>query len=522
MDAEPARIEARLEAFRLIEAVQTEDAPAPEELERRLAAADAEGWPEVVHVLLYAGAVQAAMAGNAHAGPAGERMLERCSADGTPAMMATALSFHAATLLAGDRIDASDDALARAVTLLDGIEGPAMELVTALVQCALVYQRRRLWELCEELLDRAAALLPECEDPRLEPVVLHNLVEIELEWASALRELGEIDAARERGERGLAAARAAGGGPDAGAVARLRPLDGPAAGGADRDRPALGAARRAELLARLRAAGEPYFAGYVGLSAALPALDQGRPADAAREAAAALESFTGGNAASGHLLALRIAAEAEAAADPSGRRAALDYGEQLARLRWQDRLTLLGSVRARLHAERMRADRDALVRDALIDELTGLANRRGYARYLTAHRELGPKRPLAILTVDLDRFKLVNDRYGHASGDEVLRRVGRILAGQVRATDLAVRLGGDEFLVVLEAATEAVAHGARRAHRGGDPRGALARRRRRSPRHREPRRGGRNEGGPGGAGRGRGRRAVPGQGGGRGSRRGVR
>ena len=68
------------QAFHLIEAVQTEDAPAPEELERRLAAADAEGWPEVAHVLLYAGAVQASMVGNEHSGPAGERMLERCSA----------------------------------------------------------------------------------------------------------------------------------------------------------------------------------------------------------------------------------------------------------------------------------------------------------------------------------------------------------------------------------------------------------------------------------------------------------
>jgi diguanylate cyclase (GGDEF)-like protein len=105
----------------------------------------------------------------------------------------------------------------------------------------------------------------------------------------------------------------------------------------------------------------------------------------------------------------------------------------------------------------MRADRDALVRDALIDELTGLANRRGYARYLVAHRELGSRRPLAILTVDLDGFKLVNDRHGHAAGDEVLRRVGSILAGHVRATDLAVRVGGDEFLVVLEAASGEVA-----------------------------------------------------------------
>ncbi|MEO8687841.1 MAG: GGDEF domain-containing protein [Solirubrobacteraceae bacterium] len=457
MDAEPARVEARLEAFRLIEAVQTEDAPSPEELERRVGLADAQDWPEVVHVLLYAGAVRAAMAGNEHSGPAGERLLERCKLDGTPAMGATALAFHASALLAVDRIDASDDAMARAVTLLDGIDGPAMELVTALVQCALVYQRRRLWELCEEVLDRAAALLPECEVPMLEPVVLHNLVEIELEWASALRELGEVEASRERAERGLEAARRLDEVPMPElwrAYGRSMGLVLGALTGTGRH---WGPAARAELLTRLQAGGEPYFTGFVGLSAALPALDQGRPADAAREAAVALESFTGGNATSGHLLALRIAAEAEAAADPSGRRAALDYAEHVARLRWHDRLTLLGSVRTRLQAERMRADRDALVRDALIDELTGLANRRGYARYLAARRELGTRRPLAMLTVDLDRFKLVNDVHGHPCGDDVLHSVGGILAGHVRTTDLAVRVGGDEFLVVLEGATEPVA-----------------------------------------------------------------
>jgi diguanylate cyclase (GGDEF)-like protein len=456
---EIARRDARLHAFHMIEAVQTEEAPASEELERRLDKADAEGWPEVARVLLYALAVQASMAGNEHAGPAAERMLERCASDGEPTMMATALAFQAGYLLAVGQIDKCDDAMARAVTLLDGTEGPAMELATALVQCALVYQRRRLWELCEEVLTRAEALLPECEDPRLEPVVLHNLVEIELEWASALRELGDVDAARERRARGLEAARRLGEVPMPElwrdySLSMCLLLEAMSGTGESWD-----AERRAELLARLEAGGEPYFTGFVGLAGALPALDTGRHADAARAVAVALESFTGGNATSGRLLALRIAAEAEAAGDSSGRRAALGYGEQLAQLRWQDRLTLLGSVRTRLHAERMRADRDALVRDALIDELTGLANRRGYARYLAARGELGTKDPLAMLTIDLDHFKLVNDRHGHAAGDEVLRRVGRILAGQIRATDLAVRVGGDEFLVVLEAASEPVGQG---------------------------------------------------------------
>ena len=123
----------------------------------------------------------------------------------------------------------------------------------------------------------------------------------------------------------------------------------------------------------------------------------------------------------------------------------------------------------------MRADRDALVRDALIDELTGLANRRGHARYLAARRELGTQEPLAVLTVDLDRFKLVNDRHGHACGDEVLRSIGRILAGQVRATDLAVRLGRRRVPGRPRGGLRAGRARPRCAHRAGDPRGALAR-----------------------------------------------
>ncbi|MBK5306167.1 MAG: GGDEF domain-containing protein [Frankiaceae bacterium] len=56
----------------------------------------------------------------------------------------------------------------------------------------------------------------------------------------------------------------------------------------------------------------------------------------------------------------------------------------------------------------------------------------------------------ALLLVDLDGVKAVNDTYGHGCGDEVLRRVGRLISASIRAGDLALRLGGDEFAVLLQ------------------------------------------------------------------------
>ena len=58
-------------------------------------------------------------------------------------------------------------------------------------------------------------------------------------------------------------------------------------------------------------------------------------------------------------------------------------------------------------------------------------------------------RPASLLVVDLDHFKSVNDRYGHAAGDAVLRTVGRLLSEHQRGADLAARLGGEEFAMLL-------------------------------------------------------------------------
>ena len=94
-----------------------------------------------------------------------------------------------------------------------------------------------------------------------------------------------------------------------------------------------------------------------------------------------------------------------------------------------------------------------LERMATTDELTGLPNRRFFLdsleRELRKLTRVPTDQHLSLLVLDLDRFKTVNDRFGHAAGDEVLRLVARGLAQTVRATDLPARFGGEEFAILL-------------------------------------------------------------------------
>ena len=85
------------------------------------------------------------------------------------------------------------------------------------------------------------------------------------------------------------------------------------------------------------------------------------------------------------------------------------------------------------------------------DALTGLPNRRRFeqelARHLAHVRRYGPEG--AVLVLDLDGFKPVNDTFGHAAGDRLLARVACVLRERLRATDVVARIGGDEFAVLL-------------------------------------------------------------------------
>jgi diguanylate cyclase (GGDEF)-like protein/PAS domain S-box-containing protein len=113
---------------------------------------------------------------------------------------------------------------------------------------------------------------------------------------------------------------------------------------------------------------------------------------------------------------------------------------------------VLRDVGARRHAER------ALQRAALRDALTGLVNRAAFADELrrTIERARRADRSFALLLLDLDHFKEINDSAGHQTGDLLLRQVSRRLREQVRQSDVLGRFGGDEFAVILDASKSVI------------------------------------------------------------------
>jgi diguanylate cyclase (GGDEF)-like protein/PAS domain S-box-containing protein len=108
-----------------------------------------------------------------------------------------------------------------------------------------------------------------------------------------------------------------------------------------------------------------------------------------------------------------------------------------------------GFVELRQDITQSREERLRLMGLSEHDPLTGLLNRAGFEAYLVEKMNRGEGGTLAVLYIDLDHFKPVNDRYGHAAGDELLRQFSTRLKAAVRPTDAVARLGGDEFAIVL-------------------------------------------------------------------------
>jgi two-component system, cell cycle response regulator len=121
----------------------------------------------------------------------------------------------------------------------------------------------------------------------------------------------------------------------------------------------------------------------------------------------------------------------------------IDRNELLARVRTQ--------VRRKRYADRLRETVHATIELAIVDALTGLHNR----RYLDSHfgalveDALNRGRPLSVLVLDVDKFKAVNDTYGHDAGDAVLKEFANRVRKSLRGPDLVARFGGEELVVVM-------------------------------------------------------------------------
>lgn len=134
---------------------------------------------------------------------------------------------------------------------------------------------------------------------------------------------------------------------------------------------------------------------------------------------------------------------------------ALQYGNILAQMLWRDRLRTLHAARTLREYELLRTAHEEASLSASTDALTGLVNRRALDALVNTLESATPPHPrVAVLVIDLDHFKEINDTRGHDAGDETLRHVAGALAGSVRSGDTVARLGGDEFAVVLPGASE--------------------------------------------------------------------
>jgi diguanylate cyclase (GGDEF)-like protein len=100
---------------------------------------------------------------------------------------------------------------------------------------------------------------------------------------------------------------------------------------------------------------------------------------------------------------------------------------------------------------RSKATEERLIFEATHDVLTGLYNRRHAMAQLDSavHAAQRYDHPLAVCLCDLDRFKHINDTYGHPVGDDMLARFGKLLKDELRAEDIPGRYGGDEFIIVF-------------------------------------------------------------------------
>ncbi|GGN93675.1 hypothetical protein GCM10010112_82190 [Actinoplanes lobatus] len=415
------------QAYLLIEAAQGHHDAA------RVEAADqqaiAHGWYDVRLLLHFARSLACLEAGlddTEHV----DAMLAAAVALDSPALLALALAVKAARRARTHRTSSDGDSASRllvqAVGLLDHpADEPAVHRAAALIEVGCVAHVLGFWELAQEYYERTRQIMAGDTSPtarRQLRVVAINEVDLSLDWAAGLAEIGDWPTRTEE-----------------------------FADMTDAEWPPVWVVEfhgNRELLAAVTGLpadrSVPVDQRIATLSDAIRAARAGDAAHAAQLAEEATEEFPYELPTRVYLLQLALIAKR-----PGTNPTAIRYGDELARLRWNDRLDRMAAMRDAIAVERRRQEHERLSRDLVVDDLTGLANRRGYQAYLDSLGATIDHGSYAVMMIDVDHFKKVNDRFGHDIGDLVLIRLGHILAAQVRPADLAARLGGDEFVVIL-------------------------------------------------------------------------
>lgn len=450
-------------AYDIFEGVQSDQREvALAELPAALSDANLHGWTDVALILDAAAAVDAithpdsggqAAATVAAVGQAVDALVDRAEELGSSALQGLALGLRAVVSANADDKAATVLDAARAIALLDDDNESPLDRCVGYVVAAAAFNTLRLWELVDDLYDRALQFGAAAHETRQSAAVVVNRVLTRLEWALAVVEHGDVepgdveladellDAVLDVVPAALAAEL-----PTlwrlnvlacADVASLLRGIDADRIlGRVDEHRRALTGAGDLEVLPMLEAATAVVLWRSGQREAAVEAAMQAIPATSATSGAATFPLW-----ARAHVLA---------AADPSAATAALlDHTHAVVRLLWQSRRTVLAAARAQILIEQRQHEHLALTRAVNTDALTGLFNRRRFELWL--QQPVAELRACtALLMIDVDDFKEVNDRFGHDCGDEVLRRVASMMASAVRPDDVAIRHGGDEFALILE------------------------------------------------------------------------
>jgi diguanylate cyclase len=391
-------------------------------------------WQGRMYALISLGRLQEALV-------TGERLLERHRAAGARGGEARVLADTAEILIKLGRLDEGLRRLAGATRILDRLPLGNARYIAALSSICEAARAAELFELADASAAYAMQSFP--LDPAQRASVGFQRAELLLEWGLRLEHVGLVEEADVRFARAVALVR-----PwveaefsDAPLATALYALGLVKTGAVDE---ALEIA--AGLVGPLRAGGHEHEARLAHLAYGIALRHRGDFAEARREFLAADELAP--------LSPQRLIFQYELAhlafvAQPGEATAPLFAAVRAqARHLWNlrnERRSMLQQARRRveLEAARERADRAAAQ-----DALTGLGNRRQFDRQLDRLGE-GGSGAAVLLLVDVDRFKGINDRYSHGTGDRVLREVAMVLRAHCRQDDVAVRLGGDEFALFL-------------------------------------------------------------------------